>query len=51
VAPGVDRRTSTPRLKDRRRDVAAEIERYMSIISSAMQQLDGEDLRGSSRVF
>ncbi len=43
VAPGVDR---TPRLTDRGREVAIEIERCMSIISSAMQQLGGEDLRG-----
>jgi DNA-binding MarR family transcriptional regulator len=46
VAPGVDKRTSTPRLTDRGREVAAEIKRCMSIISSAMQQLGGEDLRG-----
>jgi len=51
VAPGVDRRTSTPRLTDRGRDAAVEIERCMSIIISAMQQLSGEDLRGSSKVF
>ncbi|MFZ8838973.1 MAG: hypothetical protein ACO2PM_08595 [Pyrobaculum sp.] len=47
MAPGVDGRTSTPRLTDRGRDVAVEIERFMSIISSAMQQLGGEDLRGA----